>query len=429
MLTLSIVTILITCLFHNTMTDPDTCVIEDFPQTRTFATLEEYQGTRISFNPLHYGYKGNVVNFSFQEVEKIPKNTFFSFGSEGIVELHLENKNIKKIDSGAFFGLDCLHELNLSHNNIDELKEGVFEGLINLKRLVLNNNLLESTPDGGLTFLHLTNLEVLDLSRNRIKTVQRIAFDALKNLEVLNLSYNNIRIIEYTVFNPLISLEILLLNHNYLSDIAPHRWENLDHLNLLNLGENYLTNFDTGYTFSFSNLTILNLSGNTLTTLNGEQMKECFPQLEQLYIENNPWICDDLKEFVASLAGSKVEVSNHVACSESKNTSNFNRHTVPPEDADKYRYTLLDSVQRNISDEIHHGIAAESQDLEQKLDVVRNFMTVATVIIMICGLIFLLKKIHVCQQIDLFRRNINSRYLDLENNPPVVQESYRLMGR
>lgn len=403
------------------------CVVEDFPKTRTFSSLDEYQSTRNSFNPHHSGYLGNVVDFSFEKLEVIPKNAFISFNSEAIVQLNLQNKQIKKIDSGAFLSLECLNELNLSHNNLTDIVEGTFEGLGNLKNLLLDNNLLESTPDGGMAFLHLESLEILNLSMNRIKTVQRISFDALIKLEVLDLGYNRIRFIDDTVFNPLVSLEILLLNNNYLTTISPQRWENLDKLTYLNLAENFLTSFDAGYNFSFPKLTKLNLSGNALTVLNGYEIKHFFKNLEQLDIGNNFWTCRNLNAIRSSIYGSKIRITEGIKCT-NQDHFNWSIPKPPPEDSQEpsknSNVNFKDCTRKNISKEIKKDIISEQKKVMVHLYVIQNLFTFLSVAIVISFLLFVIVKLEAC--------NVMSSYFGYRENhysSTDAPEMYRLIRR
>lgn len=425
-----IILLLMCCLLHTTLQAPSICQLEEFPRTRNFSSLEEYQGSRISFNPHHYGYQGNVVTFTFEKLETIPKNSFISFGSEGIVELHLENKYIEKIDVGAFLGLDCLNDLNLNNNNLKDLPEGAFEGLDRLKNLLLRNNLLQSTPDGGMAFLHLRSLKILDLSRNRIKNLQKISFDSLQNLKVLNLGYNEIRIIEDTIFNSLTNLGFLLLNNNYLTTIHPERWENLEQLTVLNLADNFLISFDTGYNFSFANLTKLNLSGNFLKVLNGIEIKRSFLKLEDLDIGNNPWLCKDLNAFRSSLVGSNIVLSPEIRCS--KERKRWSILTPPPEDTPEQRNNstlkLLDSVERNISKQIHDEINEGNTKLLTKIEYIQVFLTSVSVIAVMCFIMVLIVKLKVCHVVYNVFWNRQSHFNNSEHTPES-SESYRLIGR
>lgn len=298
---------------------PKDCIVDKSGQTRIFSSLAEYQSTRDSFDVNQQGYRGNNVVFSFKTIDRLEKNSFISFGSESIIELSLDHKNINTLDVGAFLGLFCLETLNLSYNNISNISEGVFEGLPNLIKLDLSNNVLQTIPDNGLALYALKGIKILDLSNNQIRTLPRICFTPLAYLEILNLSFNKIKYLEASIFNGLTSLKTLLLNNNYLSTITPEDWEDLDNLGTLDLSKNYLTSFDMSYNFSFNNLRTLNLSGNFLTTINSLAMRKSLQKLNVLDISNNRWFCGDLPLLRHFLADTSVVIKDS-GCVEARET-------------------------------------------------------------------------------------------------------------
>lgn len=277
---------------------------------RTFPSLIDYQGTKISFDPDHPGYEGNIVEFSFHKIDRLPKNTFISFGSDSIYKISLDHKQILYIDDGAFLGLFCLHELDLSYNNISSLSEDVFEGLANLRKLSFRHNQLKEFPDAS----KLYHLNTLDLSSNEITALKRLP--ALPELSSLNLSFNKISAIKSNAFVNLTSLTELLLNNNNLGWIEPDQWVGLGNLRTLNLAANYLRSFDTSGHFSFSNLTDLNLSSNYLTDMNTYYLKMNFPKLTKLDVRQNYWNCLLLDAFFRGIKDTKIIPATPVNCSE-----------------------------------------------------------------------------------------------------------------
>lgn len=425
----SYILILLSTLFGNIATENSTdCILEDNPRTRTFSSLQEYQESRISFNPHHFGFEGNVVAFSFVTLEVIPKNAFFSFGAEGIVQLILEKKHIKKIEAGAFLGLRCLNDLDLRYNNLTDIPEGTFEGLGQLQNLWLSYNLLESIPDGGMAFLHLVNLKQLHMAHNRIKSLQKIAFDSLQNLEILDLSYNRIRFIEDTVFNSLVNLHTLLLNNNYLTVVTPQNWENLDNLYYLNLAENFLTTFDADYKFSFANLSQLDLSGNSITHLDGAGIRQSLKYLKELNVQNNFWTCEKLNALRSSLYGLKnLHLSERVKC-RTETTVEWSFPTPPPEDPVEVVTTstakLQEYMQMNITKQISNEISDGNEKVIDKLLYIQNLVTFLSITVVICFVLVIFVRLQFCQVISDSFGIRRSNYINSDG-----PETYRLMGR
>lgn len=64
-----------------------------------------------------------------------------------MIAIRLRNNELVTIPNKLFHGLNNLELLDLSYNKLNELKENVFSGLCDLRYLELNNNLLKNLPD------------------------------------------------------------------------------------------------------------------------------------------------------------------------------------------------------------------------------------------------------------------------------------------
>jgi hypothetical protein len=91
-----------------------------------------------------------------------------------------------------------------------------------LKMLNLSNNYLVETKEPQFDTLASNKITCLDLSYNKIETIQENAFNKLKNVEYLNLSQNLIEEITSSLFLNLSSLKDLDLSHNKLTTIRSH---------------------------------------------------------------------------------------------------------------------------------------------------------------------------------------------------------------
>lgn len=83
------------------------------------------------------------------------------------------------------------------------------------------------------SFLKLSALQKLDLSRNYIEKIDLKAFKNLWNLRRLDLSYNRITEIQSEIFEPLQWLERLKLSHNLLVHIYEGGFDSLKSLKQL----------------------------------------------------------------------------------------------------------------------------------------------------------------------------------------------------
>lgn len=155
-----------------------------------------------------------------------------------LIELDLSSNVITTL-SGNISALESLTSLNLANNNIKSLNV-TLEGLANLSSLVLFNNSIDSLQRKN--FVGLTNLEILNLSRNHISQSEDMEtiFRDIESLQTLDLSFNNLAGIPNNSFSHLNQLKRLLLDHNQLENVNPMSFYGLNTLNVLALDNNRL---------------------------------------------------------------------------------------------------------------------------------------------------------------------------------------------
>ena len=86
-----------------------------------------------------------------------------------------------------------------------------------LQTLDLTNNRLSSIENG--TFKELRNLQTLHIADCRLTNLQVGLFDDLVNLKVLDLDYNKIKFLKAGIFSKLVSLEKLYIHNNSIQYI------------------------------------------------------------------------------------------------------------------------------------------------------------------------------------------------------------------
>ncbi|XP_037544917.1 vasorin b [Nematolebias whitei] len=194
--------------------------------------------------------------------------------------LYLFSNGIEGIKTEDFDGLVNLEMLDLSQNKLTHLPDRVFEPLTSLKNLDLSSN--QITHISEKCFHGATQLERLYLYSNSIKTIHREAFNGLDHLLELKLQGNILTTL------PALSMPQLLLldlRFNALSSLGPSDLQtpNLESLRLGGMG---LTSLNKELLLGLKNLHELDVSGNQLESFPAA-LKET-PGLYHLNLAGNP---------------------------------------------------------------------------------------------------------------------------------------------
>ncbi|CAG9562611.1 unnamed protein product [Danaus chrysippus] len=252
------------------------------------------------------------------KIIRIPGNAFE--GLRKIKKISIRSKNREwspnkylELSLGTFNGLRELQLLDLGKNNLKNIPSEIFCPLENLQTLNLTNNRMKSIDRLGFGKSCGTGLRSLDISQNELKSLsEESEISGLRHLQELKLQHNNISDISDEIFNGLISLRILnisynnlqlipegifantkelreiYLNNNQLFELARGVFHRLEQLLVLDLSNNQLSSahIDGGTFISLIRLVILNLSNNALTRIDGKTFKDLF-FLQILDLKNN----------------------------------------------------------------------------------------------------------------------------------------------
>lgn len=218
-----------------------------------------------------------------------------------------------ELTNGTFNGLRELHTLNLGDSNIRALPEEIFCPVGNLQSLNLTRNRIRSserlgfgqTCGGGIQNLDLSHNELRSLPENsgvsRLRRLQHLylqhnnitdisgeALAGLISLRIFNMSFNKLETIPEGIFAGCRELREIHLNNNMLYELAKGVFHRLEQLLILNLSNNQLTSnhIDDGTFVGLIRLIVLNLSDNALTRIDGKTFKDLF-FLQILDLRNN----------------------------------------------------------------------------------------------------------------------------------------------
>ncbi|GAU87388.1 hypothetical protein RvY_00248-2 [Ramazzottius varieornatus] len=184
--------------------------------------------------------------------------------SEILTKLVLRNNEITRIPTNAFSVYPNLTLIDLTGNKIHTVEPNAFAGLSLLKGLFLQNNQLDALPNG--TFSTTTNLAQLYLSYNKFTDWNPDLFAGVRCLNQLYMIGSHIRLASDGLFQHLNTLRYLELAHNDIAEIKENTFNGLSLLKLLNLSDNAI-HFISSTAFQKLKLSDLSLSRNKLSFL------------------------------------------------------------------------------------------------------------------------------------------------------------------
>ncbi|XP_063792386.1 extracellular matrix protein 2-like isoform X2 [Pseudophryne corroboree] len=193
-------------------------------------------------------HDGNVSPLTFKPLKKL-------------IYLRLDRNRFRAIPSGL---PATVQELHLDSNHIEVVSEGILNKTLNLSTIVLSKNRLQEDRIAPRAWIHLMNVESLDLSHNRLVHVPSFLPRGLKQLI---LHHNQIELIPGYVFAHMKpGLEFLHLSHNNLRDDSIHAvsfFGLYKSLNELLLDNNNLQTIPRGI-LNLKSLQVLRLSFNKI---------------------------------------------------------------------------------------------------------------------------------------------------------------------
>lgn len=175
--------------------------------------------------------------------------------------------------------------LDLSKNRLKTLGPEEFINYPLLEELQLNENTISAVEPGA--FSNLMNLRTLGLRNNQLKLIQLGVFTGLVNLTQLDISENKIVILLDYMFQELYNLRALEVGDNDLVFISPRSFHGLSNLESLNIEGHKLSSVPTDALSHLHNLLSLRLRYLNVTVIRDYSFKRLY-RLRVLEIADMP---------------------------------------------------------------------------------------------------------------------------------------------
>ncbi|CAG9853693.1 unnamed protein product [Phyllotreta striolata] len=186
-------------------------------------------------------------------------------GLPGNVEhLHLRHNEISKISTEDLH-LPALRLLDLSDNKIQSLDEGRLRSLGKLKKLYLRSNYMRHVSEKALD--GLLQLEILDISDNRISEINPLSMKFVTELKILNMANNQLSLIGPSLLSHAKNLRKFNASNNQLAEVLPHTFDANQNLQEVDFSINLIVQFP-GSLYGLEKLKKLDLSRNRLKSIN-----------------------------------------------------------------------------------------------------------------------------------------------------------------
>ena len=256
-----------------------TSVVGDFGKTPILAGRRDRLGNRCPYRCTCKFRTFTTVNCSKRGLTDVPPNvpheTRFLF---------LNGNKITNLGEPAIYqNLRNLQVLDLSYNKITTLKDGIFRYLSHLEVLDLSYNLVNVTARN--TFIGLSSLQCLNLSFNPLPPLQHGFFSPLVRLTELNLTSTRVAFVPEAFLN-ITNLRRFVFRRNRLLKFPKFLYGNTSlfpNLVELYLGRNSLESVDS---FGLDSLEFLSVGSNKIDTLHSHALSH-FKSLKSLDLYDN----------------------------------------------------------------------------------------------------------------------------------------------
>lgn len=280
-------------MHKNDVNQPDFCKITALTENETKDKLTLFLPNDIQNKKVK---NVEIITKSNEpHLDRIPREIYATFPK--VCNLTIRSR-IEEIVGGDFLNTPYRSDLvniNLSKNKLTIIKRLALSKLFALEELDLSENEIHTIESGALS--DLSKLKRLNLYKNEIKELSDHTFHGASSLKGLNLGSNQIQNIGNSLYG-LNSVRKIMLSYNKINDINLMKFSNLPELKELDLFEaaihleDHINNMDANSADSEPQLQNLEVGANNLTIEAVMQVLHMFPNLKMVNVGGNKFNFD-----------------------------------------------------------------------------------------------------------------------------------------
>ncbi|XP_062543692.1 chaoptin-like [Armigeres subalbatus] len=297
-------------------------VFNRFPQMESFKSVGVGL-KKLSVDAFAKSPKLKEVDVSANSVGILSPDVFGA--CQNLEVVNMARNRLHLFNGIELIGCNKLRQLNVSSNQIIYINWDPLNDLRHLQLIDVSNNLISSViiPKYAKRIFARNNhihkltvdpnsiiflLEYLDASRNRLSNIDVLA--RFGKMTYIDLSFNRLLSVDFALFKNMPSLVELNLAHNNIFAVTSSDMK-LIALGSVDLSNNELTRLSATDSRGFSQAQKLLLNNNYLVKLEVSS----FLRLQSISLEGNDWACSDMEAMLAQLNIKKVTVkSTDTAC-------------------------------------------------------------------------------------------------------------------